>query len=103
MLENKLSTTFNVLDVAVVTTGYLKGYAIGQIEFNYDDKTTQHDFMYRVYDLGSGECDKLMSVDHGYKIPSLDELWVDIEKEVTRLVKEQIDRRLSYLESIKIP
>ena len=102
MLRSKCLTTFNVLDVAVVTTGYLKGYAIGQIEFTYNNKTTQHDFMYRVCDLDNGECDKLMSVDHGYKIPLLDELWVDIETEVTSLVKKQIERRLNYLESIKI-
>jgi hypothetical protein len=66
--------------------GDLKGYINGDITFRYNNDEYNHEFLYRFDDAENGENYKLVSIDYGYKIPYIDEVWNDIENQLKMLV-----------------
>lgn len=77
---------YDIYGIDIHTKGDLKGYVTGLITFYYDGKTSDHEFLYRIYADENGPSDELVSIDYGYKVPYIDEVWEDIEEELKRLV-----------------
>lgn len=63
----------------IFTKGDLKGYINGEITFQYNNTEYNHEFLYRFDDAANGENFKLVSIDYGWKIPYIEEVWEEIE------------------------
>jgi hypothetical protein len=86
-------TTYQFGNIDVFTKGYLKGYTNGLIRFFYNGKETVHEFLYRYEDDGNGPEHEIVSIDYGYLVPGIKELWNRIEKDI----KEFTLRKLGEL------
>lgn len=82
-MDNRYS--FNQMDI--YTKGDLKGYINGYINFKYKDNDYDHEFLYRFDDEENGDNFTLVSIDYGYYIPYIDEVWKDIEQYLTNYIK----------------
>lgn len=65
--------------------GDLAGYINGYITFGERD----HEFLYRVSDPSNGNDYKLVTIDYGYNVPNLDEMWDEIERELYAIAKAE--------------
>ena len=74
---------YNISSFDYYRKGYLKGYAAGFITFNYDNREYDHEFLYRYEDdPDNGEGNQIISIDYGYKIPYIEEVWQAITEEL---------------------
>ena len=62
--------------------GDLKGYINGYIAFRYNNDEYNHEFLYRFDDIENGENFQLVSIDYGWKIPYIEEVWEEIEDQL---------------------
>jgi len=69
---------FNTIDLPDL--GEYAGYALGTINFKYNNTDYDHEFLFRCKDIKNGESMEMVTIDYGYKIPYIDEVWDEIEK-----------------------
>jgi hypothetical protein len=85
-----MNSKYEFYTINVYTKGFLKGYADGHITFNYNNNTYNHEFLYRFDDAENGNNYQLVSIDYGYKIPYINEVWQEIEN----YLKEYVNNKL---------
>ena len=78
---------YRIYNLKFYMRGDLKGYAQGMIEFN---NGRGHEFLYRVYDPENGDSKTMVSIDWGFKNPMVDELWDEIENNLTKIISNSI-------------
>lgn len=72
--------------VELYKKGDLAGYIEGILTFNVGDREKDHEFLYRVDDKENGKDFTLVSIDYGYKIPYINDVWDNIEKTITEKI-----------------
>ena len=82
---------FNVDSIEVITNrrSDMYGYAIGYISFD-NDKTCE--FTYRFDDEENGKNNTIVSIDYGYLINGIDNIWNEIEKVIYNQIKEYLHK-----------
>lgn len=76
---------YEIYGVDIHTKGDLKGYVTGMITFYYDGFSSDHEFLYRVDKDENGNAHELVSVDYGYKVPYIEDIWKDLENDIKRV------------------
>lgn len=85
-----MNNNYNFHNIEVYKKGFLKGYAAGYITFNYNNKTYDHEFLFRFDDEANGKNYTMVSVDYGYKIPYINEVWQELEQYLTDYVNNHL-------------
>ena len=75
MMKNQ----YEFYTIEIMSKGDLKGYINGEITFYYNNEKWNHEFLYRFDDVANGENYELVSIDYGYKVPFIKEVWEEIE------------------------
>lgn len=83
---------YELYTIDIYTKRDLKGYANGEITFHYNNDTYNHEFLYRIHDPENGKDNELVSIDYGYKIPYIDEVWDEIKAFLTEYVQNNLNR-----------
>ena len=81
-MEKSKDERYKFIIIDLPDLGHYEGYALGNINFNYDNKENRHGFLYKCKDK------KLVSIDYGAKIPYIKEVWYDIEEYLKRYCKK---------------
>lgn len=85
-----MSKQFNIKTIDVYQKGDLKGYANGYIEFDYNNRLHDHEFLYRFDDKANGDNWQIVSIDYGYEIPTINDVWEEIEREIKNIVVQKL-------------
>ncbi|PGK51924.1 hypothetical protein CN918_29470 [Priestia megaterium] len=91
------TTTYELGSFDVLEKGDLKGYTNEFIHFKFTNSETgkpdetAHEFLYRYEDEANGPNNKLVSIDYGYLVPGIDELWEGIEEELKKKTLEKLN------------
>jgi hypothetical protein len=88
---NQYIKSYCIYEVDVYTEGDLIGYANGYITFQYGDKVYNHEVLYRFDDAAAGENHQIVSIDYGYKIPYIKEVWQEIEDYLKDYVNSKLE------------
>jgi hypothetical protein len=88
----RIEKPYEFYNIEVYTKGDLKGYAQGEITFDYKNGPYNHEFLFRYDDAENGENDKLVSIDYGLRVPYIMEVWDEIEKYLIDYVRKYLDR-----------
>ena len=74
---------YEILHVEKYNKGYLKGYMSGMIRFDGD---REHEFLFRFEDdPENGKKNTIVSIDYGYQVRDIENLWDDITEDLIRL------------------
>ncbi|HDR7922606.1 hypothetical protein [Bacillus paranthracis] len=85
--EEKIETlTYEMSSVNVYKKGDLKGYVDGFITFKYENNESTHEFLYRYDDIENGKNFTLVTIDYGYTVPGIDNIFEKIENDLKGIV-----------------
>lgn len=87
-MSNKL---YEFINIEMYNKGFLKGYCEGIISFKLEDRESHHEFLYRFDDAENGKNYELQSIDYGYEIPYIEEVWKSIEDELKEYVNSKLN------------
>ena len=85
-----MNKQYEFYTIDIFTKGDLKGYANGEIVFQYNNTEYRHEFLYRFDDKENGDNYQLVSIDYGLRVPYIMEIWDKIEKELTDYVQKHL-------------
>lgn len=84
---------YEFYNTEIMTKGDLKGYIQGEITFKYNNTEYNHEFLYRFDDSENGDNFKLVTIDYGYKIPYIEEVWKEIESYLKEVAQKHITKQ----------